>query len=310
MKKPAALLLSGLLMAGYACSAGELKLNGFTTEPPAPAPFQLTPTALLAEDEKPARKPDIHWVPTPQELVDEMLATAKVGKDEVVYDLGCGDGRIVITAAKKYGAKGIGIDIDPQRIREATQNAQSAGVQDRVTFLKADLFESNFKDADVISLYLLTSLNRRLRPKILAETRPGTRIVSHAFGMSEWEPDQQKTVGGSNMYYWVVPANMSGKWSIKGDRTPGLDSITIDQSFQKITGTAQVNGENRKLGSGRVTGDRFTFTVEPLAPNGQSMTIIGQIKGDLIEATTEGEPKATWTGQRDPVTKQQIAAAP
>ena len=310
MKKSTALIFSGLLVTGYAYSAEGLRLDGFALEQPASAPFQLTQAALVIEDEKPARKPDIHFVPTPQPVVEEMLATAKVGKDEMIYDLGCGDGRIVITAAKKYGAQGIGIDIDPQRIREATQNAQAAGVQDRVKFLKADLFESNFKDADVISLYLLSTLNRKLRPKILAETRPGTRIVSHAFAMGEWEPDQEKAVEGSNVYYWVVPANISGKWNVKGDGKPGLDSITIEQNFQKITGTAQVNGENRKLGSGRVTGDKFTFTVEPTTAGGQATTVTGLIKGDQIEATSESEPKATWTGHRDPATKQQIAAAP
>lgn len=309
MKTPTALILSCLLAANYAYSADPGTPGNPTLQQPA-TPFQLTQAALVTEDEQPARKPDIHYVPTPQAVVEEMLATAQVGKDEMIYDLGCGDGRIVITAAKKYGARGIGIDIDPKRIREATQNAQAAGVQDRVKFLKADLFESNFADANVISLYLLTSLNKKLRPKILAETRPGTRVVSHAFAMGEWEPDQEKTVEGSNIYYWVVPANVSGKWNIKGDGKPGLDSVTIEQNFQKITGTAQINGENRKLGSGRVTGDKFTFTVEPTAAGGQPLTITGQINGDQIEATSEGEPKTTWTGQRDPATKQQIAAAP
>lgn len=315
MKNSAALILSGLLTASAAYSA-ELLLEQELSTPSLLAPFQespllLTQAALTETDEKPARKPDIHFVPTPQKVVDEMLATAKVQKGEMVYDLGCGDGRIVITAAKNYGAKGIGIDIDPQRIREATQNAKQAGVQDRVEFKKADLFESDFKDANVISLYLLTTLNRKLRPKILAETRPGTRIVSHAFGMGEWEPDEEKNIEGSTMYYWMVPANISGKWSVKGEGgKPAINSVTISQNFQKITGTAEVGGQSRKLGEGRVTGEKFTFTVEPASAEEKPVTVTGQIKGDQIEATAEGQEKSTWTAQRDPATKGEISPTP
>ncbi len=315
MKKPTALILSSLLAANTLYSAETPALPELYISVPEAfqeAPLVLAQAAATTEtDEKPARKPDIHFVPTPQKVVDEMLSTAKVQKGEMVYDLGCGDGRIVITAAKNYGAKGIGIDIDPQRIREATENAKKAGVQDQVEFKKADLFESDFKDANVISLYLLTSLNKRLRPKILAEVRPGTRIVSHAFGMGEWEPDQEKNIEGSTMYYWMVPANLSGKWTVKdeGGKSP-VDSVTINQSFQKITGTAQVNGQERKLGEGRVMGEKFTFTVEPANPGEQPAKITGQIKGDQIEATTEGAQKSTWAAERDPASKGQIAAAP
>ena len=153
----------------------------------------------------PLRTPDVHFVPTPEEVVQEMLKVSNVGKNDVIYDLGSGDGRIVITAAKQYGARGTGIDIDPQRIKEATENAKQAGVSDRVRFLNQDLFETNFSEATVVTLYLLPSLNLKLRPKLLAELKPGTRIVSHAFDMGDWAPEKTLDVDGRKVYYWVVP---------------------------------------------------------------------------------------------------------
>jgi SAM-dependent methyltransferase len=150
------------------------------------------------------RSPDVIFVPTPPEVVEAMLKVAKVGPTDVVYDLGSGDGRIVIAAAK-LGARGIGIDIDPQRIKEANENAKQAGVTDRVRFLNQDLFETNFSEATVVTLYLLPSLNVKLRPKLLAELKPGTRIVSHAFDMGDWKPLTTLDVGGRSVYYWTVP---------------------------------------------------------------------------------------------------------
>src|SRR5262245_2195866 len=153
--------------------------------------------------------PEVPYVPTPTEVVEEMLKVANVGKNDVVYDLGCGDGRIVITAAQKYGARGIGIDINPERIRESNENAKKAGVSDRVKFVQQDLFETNFSEATVVTLYLLPAVNLRLRPKLLADLKPGTRIVSHAFDMGDWAPDKIIKVQGNQtertVYYWVVP---------------------------------------------------------------------------------------------------------
>jgi SAM-dependent methyltransferase len=155
------------------------------------------------------RKPDVIYVPTPEAVVEEMLRLANVGKDDVVYDLGCGDGRIVITAAKKYGARGVGIDIDPERIKESNENARKAGVTDRVKFLQQDLFETDFREATVVTLYLLPALNLKLRPKLLSELKPGTRIVSHAFDMGDWKPDKVAPGTGDEpdrtVYFWVVP---------------------------------------------------------------------------------------------------------
>ena len=152
------------------------------------------------------RAPDVHYVPTPPEVVAEMLKVANVQESDIIYDLGSGDGRIVITAAKEFGAHGTGIDIDPQRIKEARANAEAAGVSGKVKFLNQDLFETNFSDATVVTLYLLPSLNVKLRPKLLAELKPGTRIVSHAFDMGDWKPEKTIDVNGRKVYFWTVPA--------------------------------------------------------------------------------------------------------
>ncbi len=148
---------------------------------------------------------DVPYVPTTQKVVDAMLKLANVNKKDVLYDLGCGDGRIVITAAKKYGATGTGIDIDPQRIKEAKENAEKADVGDKVNFIQADLFETDFSKATVVTLYLLPSVNLKLRPQLLKQLKPGTRIVSHAFDMGDWQPEKTETIDGSTIYFWTVP---------------------------------------------------------------------------------------------------------
>ena len=221
MNKPSALLLFSLLatfLANAAEPSGQLTPPSIKAGNDNASQPRILLTQAASELARPIRKPDILFVPSPEKVVEEMLAMAKVTKDDVVYDLGSGDGRIVITAAKRFGARGVGIDIDPQRINEARQNAQEAEVQDRVKFLEQDLFESDFKDANVIALYLLTSLNLRLRPKIFEQVRPGTRIVAHAFAMGDWWPDAHQVVEGSNVYFWVVPANISGQWKLASPR--------------------------------------------------------------------------------------------
>lgn len=145
------------------------------------------------------------YVPTPQTVVDEMLKLASVTKNDVVYDLGSGDGRIVITAAKKYGARGIGVDINPERVKEANANAIAAGVTDKVKFVEQDLFETDLKEASVVTLYLLPAVNLKLRPKLWKELKPGTRVVSHSFDMGDWKPEKSVEVDGATLYFWVVP---------------------------------------------------------------------------------------------------------
>lgn len=159
-----------------------------------------------AGTQAPLRSPDVIFVPTPADVVAAMLKVAKVGKGDVVYDLGSGDGRIPIAAVKDFGAaRAIGIDIDPQRIKEANENLQKAGVGDRVRFLNQDLFTTNLGEATVVTLYLLPSLNLKLMPKLKAELKPGTRIVSHAFDMGDWVPEQTVDVDGRKVYFWTIP---------------------------------------------------------------------------------------------------------
>ena len=185
-------LVSTLLLLAFAAHAQD-------RSPPA------KPAAAPAQKE--LRSPDVIYVPTPNEVVEAMLKVAKVGAGDVLYDLGSGDGRIPITAAQKHGIKrGVGIDINPERIKEANENLARAGVGDRVKFVNADLFESDFRDATVITLYLLPSLNLKLLPKLLNETKPGTRIVSHAFDMGSWKPEQALKVEGRDVFFWTIPA--------------------------------------------------------------------------------------------------------
>ena len=150
---------------------------------------------------------DVPYVPTKQEVVEEMLKIAGVKAGDVVYDLGCGDGRIVITAAKEFGATGIGVDLNPQRIKEANENAKAAGVTDKVRFVEGNLFDFDFSEASVVTLYLLPSVNLKLRPKLLEELKPGSRIVSHDFDMGDWEAEKVVEVGNDTIYFWTVPGN-------------------------------------------------------------------------------------------------------
>lgn len=159
--------------------------------------FTISPVA--------AQEPDVIYVPTSEPTVNAMLKLAGVDSSDVVYDLGSGDGRIIITAAKNYGAKGVGIDIDPQRIKEANDNAENAGVTDKVQFIQADLFESDFSEASVVTLYLLSRLNERLKPILLEQLKPGTKVVSHAFSMGDWEPEKTEIVDGNRIYLWTIP---------------------------------------------------------------------------------------------------------
>jgi SAM-dependent methyltransferase len=154
---------------------------------------------------------DVPYVPTPTAVVNAMLRLGNVKKNDVLYDLGSGDGRIAITAAQKFGTRGVGIDIDPQRVKEANQNAQTAGVTDRVEFRQQDLFTTDLSKATIVTLYLLPEINLKLRPRLLSQLKPGTRIVSHAFDMGDWKPQKVVQVAGTTIYYWTVPPKVSKK---------------------------------------------------------------------------------------------------
>jgi SAM-dependent methyltransferase len=167
----------------------------------------LAAAPVDAWQQAPVRPPDVRWVPTRDEVVDGMLKLAKVTSADVVYDLGCGDGKIVIAAARQYGARGVGIDIDPERIKEANDNARAAGVTDKVTFILGDIFDPNVKiaDATVVTLFLLPRLNLLLRPRLWKELKPGTRVVSNSFDMGDWTPARTEQVGNFMVYFWTIP---------------------------------------------------------------------------------------------------------
>ena len=245
---------------------------------------------LRAQDEAPAQpvKKDVPYVPTPQPVVDRMLEMADVKKDDVVYDLGCGDGRMVVTAAKKYGAKGVGVDIDPQRIKESKENAKSAGVTDKVEFSIKDLFEMEFGEADVLTMYLLPQVNLKLRPKILSDMKPGSRVVSHSFDMDDWKPDAEDEVDSSTIYFWIVPAKVEGTWQakLKGENGKEQDAtLNLKQSFQEVTGTANVGGKESEIKEGKLAGTELTFTL-----GGQKYKT--KVDGKKMSGQVTGEQKS------------------
>jgi 2-polyprenyl-3-methyl-5-hydroxy-6-metoxy-1,4-benzoquinol methylase len=205
-RKRLLLLVTGLSVAslGFAGCTQQRDFEAGAQAPAITTQVQET-TPTTQPQERPA---DVPYVPTPQPVVDAMLKLANVGKNDVLYDLGSGDGRIPVTAAQRFGTRGVGIDISPERVREANQNAQTAKVTDRVQFRQQDLFQTDLRDASVVTLYLLPDVNLKLRPKLLRELKPGTRIVSHAFDMGDWKPQQVQQVDGKTIYLWVVPKNV------------------------------------------------------------------------------------------------------
>lgn len=275
----------------------------------------ICPSVLLPQDFFPQDKHlDVPYVPSKPEVVAEMLRMAKVGKDDILYDLGCGDGRIVITAAQLYGTHGIGVDIDPDRIEESKENAAKANVSHLVKFLQQDLFVTDFHEATVVSLYLLTSVNLRLRPRLLEQLRPGTRIVSHNYAMDTWKPDQSSMVMVNEMshsvYLWIVPANVSGTWewtwTEKAKTVPYL--LELEQHFQWPTGKIKVGGAELPLRDIILTGDKIQFTADK--EEGEKISTLafeGRVIGNTIEGHVEIQggakmQKIAWKAKRNPLT--------
>lgn len=261
---------------------------------------------------------DVPYVPTPKKVVDEMLNIAKVGPYDTVYDLGCGDGRLVVTAAKERGAKGVGVDLNPARIKESKDNAMRAMVEDRVTFFQQDLFETDISEATVLTIYLLPDVNLRLRPRIFSQLKPGSRVVSHDYDMDDWKPDAQTRIGPDRIYYWVVPANVSGTWELTVQSGEGLSrySLIIHQNFQKIGGIAISGSSQMVLKDARLKGEALEFKIEQridgkLVP----MKFEGRIVGDSIQGTmsrqgkTKGE-QGSWSAQRNPGSATPIDGSP
>jgi hypothetical protein len=227
---------------------------------------------------------DVVWVPTPQALVEKMLDLAKVTPQDFVMDLGSGDGRTVITAAKR-GATAQGIEYNPDMVELSKRNAASAGVTAKANFVKADLFETDFSKAQVVTMFLLPSINMRLRPQIL-KMRPGTRIVSNTFTMEDWEPDTSETIGGDctswcTAHLWIVPAQVQGTWQA------GSNTLTLTQKFQKVEGT---------LGSTAITGGRLRGDEISFSAGGTKYT--GRVNGNSISGTTSGGASGSWSATK------------
>jgi SAM-dependent methyltransferase len=247
-------------------------------------------------DAQPSRTPDVIFVPTKMEVVEQMLTLAQVDSTDLVYDLGSGDGRIVITAASRRGARGVGIDIDPQRIRESLANADSARVRNRVEFRQADLFRTDLRPATAVTLYLLPSLNVKLRPKLFAELRPGTPVVSNSFEMGDWAPDSAVQTTDRQVYLWYIPANAAGEWQARwGDTTAAANraELRLTQRYQEVTGSARVGGREGILSHARLRGDSIRFTV---TLDGSPMEFTGRVDGATMTGTT-GDG-ATWRATR------------
>ena len=242
---------------------------------------------------------DVVWVPTPEALVERMLKMAGVTKNDYVIDLGSGDGRTVIMAAQKFGARAMGIEYNPDMVALSIKNAEKAGVGDKVKFVKADLFETDFSQATVITMYLLPGINIKLRPKIL-DMRPGTRVVSHAFNMEDWQPDQVATVEGRDAYLWIVPAKVAGRWKVNVPAGSGEEiwDVTLNQEFQKISGKAQLGGRSYDLAEAQLRGANVRFTF--VDGNGTKRDFSGRARGDRMEGTTQtqGGTQAKWNATR------------
>jgi hypothetical protein len=264
--------------------------------------------AALAQD----GRGDVIYVPTPQVVVDEMLTMAKVGPADYIIDLGSGDGRIVITAAKKFGARGFGVDLDTYLLKLARTNAQKQGVADRAQFFERNLFETDLSQATVITSYLLPEMNERLRPKLLT-LKPGTRVVTHDYDMGEWLPDEQKMLivpektvgdpGKSYIFYYVVPATIAGRWEslIPVGGRGVIYEFEFDQGFQQVSGDLRVDGKPVRLPLFKVRGEQVNFEVD--VPQGAGVVkhrFQGRIKQDVIEGTVmigAGPKPLAWSAR-------------
>ena len=204
---------------------------------------------------------DVIFVPTDDLVVEAMLKMAAVTKDDILYDLGCGDGRIVVAAAMEREAKAVGVDMDPRRIAEANALAKAIGVEHRVTFIQDDLLTVDFSEASVLTLYLLPSLNVKLKKRILSEMKPGSRIIAHAFNMGRWQPDAKRAMGGVYLYKWVVPAPVQGTWEwLSADGK--LYRVMLDQTFQMLSGQAWIDGEQVEVIEAKMLGDRLRLVIQ------------------------------------------------
>jgi SAM-dependent methyltransferase len=237
---------------------------------------------------------DVVWVPSPDQLIDKMLKTAKVTEKDIVYDLGAGDGKIAIAAALNYGAKSTGIEFNPEMAALAQRNVERAGLKDKVRIINGDIFVEDFSSATVVTLYLLPELNLKLKP-ILQKMKPGTRVVSNSFTMGEWEADEVIESDRGRGYFWIIPAIMTGEWNLQlAGKTAQL---SINQRDQKFTGTLKLGGETFQVINGLLRASDFTFEYQ--RPDRSIVKVSGTIEGATIKAQQQILSAAVMiTGQR------------
>jgi hypothetical protein len=241
---------------------------------------------------------DVIWVPTPQALVEKMLDMAKLTPKDIHYDLGSGDGRTVITAAKR-GAQAFGVEFNPDMVALSERTAAKEGVAGKAKFINGDIFQTDFSNATVVTLYLLPSLNLKLRPTIL-KMKPGTRVVSHAFSMDDWQPDQTENVEGRTAYLWIVPALVEGTWRWNGSGSgPKAYQVRLRQQYQKVEGDATLDGKPAQLRDVKLSGDQISFTV--LDASGFRRDFSGRVAGNAMQGgmkAMDGSGEAKWSATR------------
>jgi hypothetical protein len=234
---------------------------------------------------------DVIWVPTPDDVVERMLTMAQVTPNDYVWDLGAGDGKIAIMAAKKFGARAVGIEYNPDMVKHANANAQSAGVagtgQGKAVIRHGDIFATDFGQATVVTLYLLPALNMKLRPQILS-MRPGTRVVSHSFSMEDWEADEISTLDGRRAYFWLVPANVMGSWNL--DAGGQKHEMALEQTFQKVSGTVTLGPIHAGLRDARLRGASISFAY--VDQNRVRRDFSGRVNGGRMEGSFRDEKGA------------------
>lgn len=234
---------------------------------------------------------DVPYVPTGENVVEAMLNFGQVGRKDVLYDLGCGDGRIVIAAALKRNARGVGIDMDPARIADALEYAGNSGVQFEVDFIEGDLLDADIHEATVVTLYLLDEVNVMLRPRLLDELKPGTRIISHAFDMGDWKPDDRHHYGKANLYKWIVPAKVAGmwEWQTTDDKTYRVE---LRQKYQAVNGNVWINGKPATLTSALLRGDLLELVIKA-EPDSQSIRFVMRSEKKQLLAVEKESIQAT-----------------
>ena len=241
---------------------------------------------------------DVIWVPTPDILIEKMLQAAKVGPGDFVVDLGSGDGRIAIAAARQFGARALGVEFNPDMVALSTRDAAKQGVSGRVRFLRGDIFETDFSQASVVTMYLLPSLNLRLRPTLLA-MKPGTRILSHQFSMGDWDPDETILIDERRGMLWIVPAKASGRWKLRIESNVGNNDydVNLRQEHQKLQGEIRLDRQASKMFEAKMRGDQIEFSI---VVGASRRDFSGRVDGPNMEGTvrTSGGQVLKWSAHR------------